>query len=79
MYPRAQNLDKAGVKALVTVLNGIDVTGCEVVVAPVAIHIPEVVSTIKKDIAVASQNCNFKVTPILAFFVKYYPSNSFGI
>jgi triosephosphate isomerase (TIM) len=53
-------LDKAGVKALVTVLNGIDVTGCEVVVAPVAIHIPEVVSTIKKDIAVASQNCNFK-------------------
>ena len=58
---KTQNLDLAGVKSLVTILNGIDVTGAEVVVAPVAIHIPEVVATLKKDIAVASQNANFKV------------------
>ncbi len=66
-----QNLDKAGVKALVTTLNGIDVAGVEVVVAPVAIHIPEVVSTLKKDISVSAQNCNFKVclnTPLCMKF-----------
>ncbi len=48
-------------KALVTTLNGIDVSDCDVVVAPVAIHIPEVVATLKKDIFVSGQNCNFKV------------------
>ena len=56
-----QNLDLAGVKALVTTLNGIDVSNAEVVVAPVAIHIPEVIATLKKDIFVAAQNSNFKV------------------
>eukprot|EP00287_Rhodomonas_sp_CCMP768_P004768 CAMPEP_0196726438 /NCGR_PEP_ID=MMETSP1091-20130531/7705_1 /TAXON_ID=302021 /ORGANISM="Rhodomonas sp., Strain CCMP768" /LENGTH=249 /DNA_ID=CAMNT_0042068885 /DNA_START=30 /DNA_END=779 /DNA_ORIENTATION=- len=54
------NLDKAGVTALVTALNGIDCTGCEVVVAPVALHIPTVVGSIKADITVSAQNCNFK-------------------
>ncbi len=53
-------------KALVTTLNGIDVAGVEVVVAPVAIHIPEVVSTLKKDISVSAQNCNFKVLVLLS-------------
>ena len=48
-------------KALVTTLNGIDVSNAEVVVAPVAIHIPEVIATLKKDIFVAAQNSNFKV------------------
>ena len=56
-----QNLDIAGVKALVTTLNSIDVADVEVVVAPSAIHISEVITTLKKDIAISAQNCNFKV------------------
>ncbi len=34
----------------------------QVVVAPVALHIPAVVGSIKSDIAVSAQNCNFKVS-----------------
>jgi hypothetical protein len=49
--------------ALVATLNGMDCSGCEVVVAPSALHLPLVVSSVKKDIAVAAQNCNFKVPP----------------
>ncbi len=58
---RLQNLDKAGAAALVTSLNAMDCTDCEVVVAPVALHIPAVVGSIKPEIAVSAQNCNFKV------------------
>ena len=58
-----QNLDKAGVKALVETLNGISFSDVDVVVAPVAIHLSEVVSTIKADYAVSAQNCNHKVKP----------------
>mmetsp|Transcript_26446 Transcript_26446/g.62552 ORF Transcript_26446/g.62552 Transcript_26446/m.62552 type:complete len:250 (-) Transcript_26446:68-817(-) len=54
------NNDKAGVTALVASLNAMDCTGCEVIVAPVMLHIPETVANIKSDIAVAAQNCNFK-------------------
>eukprot|EP00293_Proteomonas_sulcata_P012794 CAMPEP_0184312026 /NCGR_PEP_ID=MMETSP1049-20130417/46318_1 /TAXON_ID=77928 /ORGANISM="Proteomonas sulcata, Strain CCMP704" /LENGTH=248 /DNA_ID=CAMNT_0026627865 /DNA_START=10 /DNA_END=756 /DNA_ORIENTATION=+ len=54
------NLDKAGVAALVESLNGMDCTGCEVVVCPVGVHIDSVVSKIKAPIEVAGQNCNFK-------------------
>uniref|UniRef100_A0A7S0VJ32 Triosephosphate isomerase n=1 Tax=Hemiselmis tepida TaxID=464990 RepID=A0A7S0VJ32_9CRYP len=54
------NLDAAGAKALVESLNGMDCTGCDVIVAPIALHIPTVVAGIKKDIAVSAQNCNFK-------------------
>eukprot|EP00960_Hanusia_phi_P078259 768799-Hanusia_phi.AAC.5 len=54
------NLDKAGVTALVTSLNGMDCTDCEVVVAPVAVHLGSVVDSIKAPIEVSGQNCNFK-------------------
>jgi len=54
------NLDKAGAAALVESLNGMDCTGCEVVVAPIFLHISDVVSKIKADIKVSAQNCNFK-------------------
>lgn len=37
-----QNLDKAGVEALVKSLNGMDVAGCEVVIAPVSMHLDKV-------------------------------------
>jgi len=37
-----QNLDKAGVEALVKSLNAMDVAGCEVVVAPVSMHLDKV-------------------------------------
>jgi hypothetical protein len=40
-----QNLDKKGVEALVTSLNGMNTTGCEVVVAPVALHLGKVACT----------------------------------
>mmetsp|Transcript_18680 Transcript_18680/g.54741 ORF Transcript_18680/g.54741 Transcript_18680/m.54741 type:complete len:249 (+) Transcript_18680:117-863(+) len=53
------NLDKAKAAALVEMLNAVDVGAAEVVVCPVAIHIPMVQSTLKKDISVACQNCNF--------------------
>ncbi|KAJ1495741.1 triose-phosphate isomerase [Baffinella frigidus] len=52
------NLDKAGVEALVKSLNGMDVAGCEVVIAPVSMHLDKVCSSIKGDIMVAAQNCN---------------------
>lgn len=53
------NLNKASAAALVEQLNAMDCGKCEVVVAPVAIHIPMVQATLKKDIAISTQNCNF--------------------
>mmetsp|Transcript_43178 Transcript_43178/g.108070 ORF Transcript_43178/g.108070 Transcript_43178/m.108070 type:complete len:249 (+) Transcript_43178:72-818(+) len=54
------NLDAAGAKALVESLNKMDCTDCDVIVAPISLHIPSVVAGIKADIAVSAQNCNFK-------------------
>jgi len=53
------NLDKAKAAALVDALNAIEPGEAEVVVAPIAIHIPMVQNTLKKEIQVAAQNCNF--------------------
>ena len=58
--PAAQNLDQAGVRKLVAALNELDASGCDVVVAPVALHIPLATAALKSDVAVAAQNCNFK-------------------
>ncbi|KAJ1624719.1 triose-phosphate isomerase [Pavlovales sp. CCMP2436] len=57
------NLTTAGAAALVEQLNAMEVGNCEVYVAPVAIHIPMVLSTLKTEVAsVACQNCNFTGT-----------------
>lgn len=54
------NLDTAKAAALVEQLNGMEVGNCEVYVAPVSIHIPMVLSTLKKEKAmVSAQNCGF--------------------
>jgi len=54
------NLDQAKAAALVEQLNGMEVGNCEVVVAPVFLHIPMVMNTLKKDKAlVSAQNCSF--------------------
>jgi len=53
------NLDKDKAAALVAQLNGMDCGEVEVVVAPVALHIPMVQSSIKKEVEVSAQNCNF--------------------
>lgn len=53
------NLDKEKAAALVAQLNGMEVGDVEVVVAPVFVHIPMVQSTLKKEVAVAAQNCSF--------------------
>jgi triosephosphate isomerase (TIM) len=56
------NLNQAGVKSLVALLNEMDADGCDVVVAPVALHIPAAVAALKPAVSVAAQNCNFKGT-----------------
>lgn len=58
-FGSSQNLDKAGVAKLVESLNGMDCSGCEVVVCPVGLHLSTVVGSLKGPIEVAAQNCNF--------------------
>ena len=47
-------------RKLVASLNELDADGCDVVVAPVALHIPIATAALKPGVAVAAQNCNFK-------------------
>jgi triosephosphate isomerase len=53
------NLTQAQALELVEQLNGMDVGDVEVVVAPVALHIPAVQSLLKRAVAVGAQNCGF--------------------
>jgi triosephosphate isomerase len=54
------NLDAAGAKALAESISAMDVSDCDVIVAPIALHIPAVVAGLKNGVEVSAQNCNFK-------------------
>merc|ERR1712113_613571 len=55
------NLTMAGVDALLDkTLAACDTSGCDVVVAPISLHLSKVVSKIGGGVQVAAQNCNFK-------------------
>jgi triosephosphate isomerase (TIM) len=56
------NLNQEGARKLVASLNELDAEGCDVVVAPIALHIPIATAALKPAVAVAAQNCNFKGT-----------------
>lgn len=55
-----QNGTIDAVKSLIDGLNGADVPSTdavEVIVAPTFVHLPEAVSTLRKDFAVSAQDC----------------------